>query len=851
MERRERDRGTAVRGQRRRLARSFTALAFAFLLSAESFIVDAAQPERYFAHAAVEDADGVIAPWYRGLNGQCDFRVRIAAETLKRYPWADSRLTAAPAPHFVFNGDWSISNDGTIRIDPKVIDWNNGDVGQRSVSLIQGLAAYYRYSGDPAAIGLVKLTADNLLDNCLTSANHPWPRFPISCPTHGKAYGHADPHGFIQLDLSAQLGSAVLVAYKLTGDARYWEAVRHWADLLAAHCDDRPGQPPWNRYANPQDIGWNSRQTAGIALVLQFLDDMIRTGSDGTNRALVHARDVGDKYLREVLMPAWSADQTFGRNYWDWENATDTCAVPCYAAEYMMSRPEAFPNWKTDVRNALSLFFCRSSVDPASSGGVFSGAWAVPESSSCCGRSLQYPTMIMAASFARYGELANSDWAREIARREAILATYDARETGVVEDNIDGGTIVADTWFNLAHPWPLRMVLNLMAWQPAALGANRENHIMRTSSVVTDVSYFKGGMAYTTFDAAGPCEDLLRLSFTPQYVSADRMPLPKRSDLSANGFTVAPLANGDCIVRIRHDGRRNILIEGDDLLVTLGANRHLDSKAGVRASFGFTGNQVRVIGRVGLAGGKADVYLDGQKQLCGIDFWCPLERDRQVVYYKNGLAPGRHRLEIVALGQKNPRSLGTEVSIDEVQACAADGSVKIGEGFAPRDAQRVICGYVGRHDHIDSHGATWRPATEFTMRVRTVADLVPLAFWTNPRLKDVARTSDPELYRYGIHGRDFTFYFTVRPERAYHVTLKFCQALKPDKPGAFATNIDIGDKPIARDLDIAKAAGGLGRAFDLNTTGVRPRNGVIAVHFWNSHAGEAMIQAIEVAPSRD
>ena len=27
--------------------------------------------------------------WYRGQNGQCDFRICIAAETLKRYPWAD------------------------------------------------------------------------------------------------------------------------------------------------------------------------------------------------------------------------------------------------------------------------------------------------------------------------------------------------------------------------------------------------------------------------------------------------------------------------------------------------------------------------------------------------------------------------------------------------------------------------------------------------------------------------------------------------------------------------------------------------------------------------------------------
>ncbi len=57
---------------------------------------------RYYGHAAAQDEHGVVAPWYRGLNGQCDFRVRIAAETLKRYPWTtrtncfDIRINGRP-----------------------------------------------------------------------------------------------------------------------------------------------------------------------------------------------------------------------------------------------------------------------------------------------------------------------------------------------------------------------------------------------------------------------------------------------------------------------------------------------------------------------------------------------------------------------------------------------------------------------------------------------------------------------------------------------------------------------------------------------------------------------------------
>jgi hypothetical protein len=241
------------------------------------------------------------------------------------------------------------------------------------------------------------LTADYLLDYCQTPADHRWPGFPISAPTKGRVYRRADPHGFIQLDLSAQLGSAMLLAYKLTGNLRYLDAVERWADLLARHCDHHPGQPPWNRYANPEDVKWDTRQTGGVSLVLQFLDDMIRFGYQGKDGALPRARAAAEKYLRDILMPQWSRDPTFGRNYWDWENATDTCNVPGFAADYMMDRRQSFPDWKGDVRNIVSLFLCRFGVDPESAGGVYSGAWAVPESSSCCGKSLQASTMDMAS----------------------------------------------------------------------------------------------------------------------------------------------------------------------------------------------------------------------------------------------------------------------------------------------------------------------------------------------------------------------------------------------------------------------------------------------------------------------
>ena len=112
-----------------------------------------ARVKKYFAHPAVEDRDGVIAPWYRGQNGQCDFRARIAAETLKRYPWTDKNVAVMAAPYFVFTGSWGIKPDGTILVSPQArrLDERRRRpaVGEHAVRDDR----YYRYTGDPAAIG--------------------------------------------------------------------------------------------------------------------------------------------------------------------------------------------------------------------------------------------------------------------------------------------------------------------------------------------------------------------------------------------------------------------------------------------------------------------------------------------------------------------------------------------------------------------------------------------------------------------------------------------------------------------------------------------------------------------------
>jgi hypothetical protein len=801
-------------------------------------LVSAETRKRYFAHETREDAFGVIAPWYQGQNGQFDFRVRVAAETIKRYPWVTQEQAVAVAPAYVFNNTWRISPAGVITVPP-LDNWTTGAVGQANARVIMALVEYYRYSGDPAAIAHLGVAADVLLRHCLTPPDHAWPGFLISVPVNGKPYGDCDAGGWIQLDIVGEAGIALLRAYQLTGNTAWLNAVRHWADVLVSKRNRRAGAAPWGRYANPRNVRWGNLpsgnvQTGGLVYQLLLLDDLIRLGYRGEADSYLAARDGGMAYLRDVLLPAWTENDTWGRNYWDWEDPVQSQTTTDFTVQYLLRHKDYFTNWKNDCRNILSLFLNHTSVNPESKGEVYSGAWAFPESLSCCGSSLAWGPMELAAAFAQYGVEAASGWAVELARRQQTLATYDFHENGVAEDNIDGGAIAAGGWFNGTHPSAIEWVLRTMAWLPEFMGPRRENHILRTSAVVTSVSYRKGRISYSTFDAPPGVEEILRLAFRPQSVVACGRPW--------TDYRSQSLAGGDYLVTIRHQGCKDITVQGEDPQVEM--------DAGSSAAFDFRGNQVRLIGRVSPDGGRADVFLDDVRQLAGVDFWNPRELTGQVLFYRSGMTNGPHTLRIVPAGGRNPLSVGTRTRLETVQYSEAAGGEGFGEGGGPREAQRMILGYPGRDDYIDAAGNPWRPATEFVVRTGKQTDSVARAWWTVKQAVFVENTADRELYQYGVHAPEFVVNVTVAPGK-WHVRLKFAET-QYAAPGRRLFGVQVNGLAAARNLDVFARAGKANKAFDLDLEHVEPRNGIIEIRLRgeliDGRPSEAILQALAIEP---
>ena len=166
---------------------------------------------------------------------------------------------------------------------------------------------------------MITLTADYLLDYCQTPADHPWPGSSSAVPTKGKAYGRADPHGFIQLDLcgAGRLGHGC--GLQADGQsAATWRPSSTgptcWPNTATSAPASRPGTATPTRKT---PSGTRGRRPAS-SLVLQFLDDVIRLGYRGKDDACSRPATPGERYLRDVLLPQWSRDPTLGHHFWDW-----------------------------------------------------------------------------------------------------------------------------------------------------------------------------------------------------------------------------------------------------------------------------------------------------------------------------------------------------------------------------------------------------------------------------------------------------------------------------------------------------------------------------------------------------
>ena len=230
--------------------------------------------------------------------------------------------------------------------------------------------------------------------------------------------------------------------------------------------------------------------------------------------------------------------------------------------------------------------------------------------------------------------------------------------------------------------------------------------------------------------------------------------------------------------------------------------------------------------------------MDGVKQPTLIECWNPAVRHEQPIFIKSGLTNGLHELKIVVRGEKNPLARGAQIGIESAQFSAATGDAGFGSGGGPADAQRLIFGYTGRHDYIDSKGNAWRPGTEFVARVGADVDTVARCWWHNRRSMYIGGTADEEIYRYGVHAPEFWVNLTVAPG---NYTVRLHWADTPETPWieregtnwetvSRPTTVFINGQTVIENLNVRNEVGTF-HAYTREFKDIQPQNGIIELRF--------------------
>jgi hypothetical protein len=445
------------------------------------------------------------------------------------------------------------------RFDPETsggVNWPHNPAGLYAM-LVDSAVLWYAYSGERAPIELARKGLDHQLAHGTTPGDWDWARVPYASANAGDVdyrgaddawcdfCGRGDGVGVIEPDKVAELGLAYLQMYEVTGEAPYRDAAIACATALAKHV--RAGDElhsPWPFRVYAQSNVPREEYSADVVPALALFDELEHISARDT--AFARARSLAFDWLMRVPMKndAWSG------YFEDIAIETDPSSNPNQAlalrtARWLMAHPDADPSWRAHVAHLLDWTVGVLGIDTAAESGTQWGAVVMSEQRADMAKMGSH-TARFGATLALWSEATGDLAARDRSARSLNWATYTCAPDGLVavgEDKNEGW------WFSDGYGDYIRHFLVAMGavpeWAPA-----KEDHLLRSTSIVTRIEYGRSGVKWVTFDA--DATDTLRLAAQPSAVTDAGVPLARREDLRDAGYVVQAIAPGGWLVRVRH-----------------------------------------------------------------------------------------------------------------------------------------------------------------------------------------------------------------------------------------------------------------------------------------------------------
>jgi hypothetical protein len=429
-------------------------------------------------------------------------------------------------------------------------------------AMMQGfMERLYPYTGNPRTLTFLQDFVDYELENGLTPEGYAWSQVPYASANPGaKRYAGWSQLGtedFIEPHVVGEDGYGYLRLYEMTGNTKYLRAAIRCADALVKNF--KPGDEvnsPWPVRAFARDGKADGPPmgpySANVIEPIMLFDELIRLGQGdvaGYTRVRAGAWDWFLKYpLAHDVWVGYFEDTVASMG-----NMNQV--IPLEFARYVLLHPEKDPQWREHARHLIEWvkttpkwpkYIVHGATVTTEQGNGINFCCNLPNQ--CCDSHTSRLAAVEALYFAKTGDAAY----RDAAFRSYNWVTYFqglsygahapfSTQWWFTDEFADGPRRMMDAFWAVPE------------WAPAD-----ESHLLGSSSVVTKISYGKGSVTYSTFDPES--SDVLRLDFSPDFITADGKPLTRRKDLDqSGGYTFDDETH---VLRIRHEGARDIDIQG-------------------------------------------------------------------------------------------------------------------------------------------------------------------------------------------------------------------------------------------------------------------------------------------------
>ena len=444
-------------------------------------------------HPAQCNSSGILIPWHIDTAGPFDYIVGIEAG------WWLNAPNVNGWPAYLTSAE----------LDPNYAQGNGAVPGSAISMAIEAYLKYYAYTGNVAYLNMVKTMGDYILQQDLTPAtyvaypNFPWPVGSTGDITPDGSGQVNNSAGNIMPDKGAMIGSALLHLYEATGNTAYRDEAIQIANVLAnTAVTGSATQSPWPFRAQADSGALVDGPLMGNQVfALRLFDELIRLGLVGNGKYQT-TRDNVWNWLKNFAI-ADSTGNTWMHFFEDHSgkefNPTQFDALEM--ARYLLEKKDALdPNWFSMAGSLIALVKNRWVVHTGDYTAIGEQQNDLTPYNSHTAR--------YASILAKYYEVGGPLPYKDEAYSSFAYSTYSVGSTGFADTYFDHGIAWCTDSFG---DWMQHFMDGIAAvpdWAPG-----NSDHLLRSSSIVQNITYGSNSISYVTFDSAG--EEKLKLSFTP------------------------------------------------------------------------------------------------------------------------------------------------------------------------------------------------------------------------------------------------------------------------------------------------------------------------------------------------